>query len=163
MKLKLLKLSRFAWITIAIVAIFAVSLAATGYYYYVTPHSTHLRILYTHTDRMVSEVVNNFADWYEERYDRQIKVTFTPTDPQSAYETVTNPHRKPEAEIWWGGPLSLFEEATDSLLPYNSTQKSEMNATCHSCSLMDLNHSTPSWYAASLHAIVYDFPSRLGP
>ncbi|MGQ9461180.1 MAG: ABC transporter substrate-binding protein [Candidatus Bathyarchaeaceae archaeon] len=153
MKLKRLKLSKYAWITIAIVAIFAVSIVATGYYYYVLPHRTSLRILSTHPDQMVSEVVNNFAEWYKERYGRSIEVTFTLTDPQSAYETVTSPFRKPEAEIWWGGPLSLFEEASSNLLPYNSTQKSEMNATCHSCPLMDLNQSTPRWYAASLYAL----------
>jgi len=165
LKLKRLKLSRFAWITIVIVAIFAVSIVATGYYYYVVPHSTRLRILYTHSDQMVSEVVNNFADWYKERYGRSIEVTFTSTDPQLTYETVTNPHRKPEAEIWWGGPLSLFEEASDNLLLYNSTQKSEMNATCHSCPLMDLNQSTPRWYAASLYAlgIMYDETNSLKP
>lgn len=165
MKLKRLKLSRFAWITIAIVAIFAVGIAATGYYYYVIPHPTRLRVLYTHPDPMIRDVVNNFTEWYKERYGRPIEVTFTPTDPQSAYETVTYAPRKPEAEILWGGPLSLFEEASDSLLPYNSTQKSEMNATCHSCPLMDLNQSTPRWYAASLHAlgVMYNETSSLKP
>jgi len=153
LKLKRLKLSRFAWITIAVVAVFAVIVAATGYYYYVVPHPTSLRILYTHPDQMVSEVVNGFSDWYEERYGCPIEVTLTPTDPQSAYETVTSLLRGLEVEIWWGGPLSLFEKASDSLLPYNSTQKSKMNATCHSCPLMDLDHSTPCWYATSLHAL----------
>jgi ABC-type Fe3+ transport system substrate-binding protein len=167
LKLKLLKLSRFAWIAITIVAIFAVGIVATGYYYYVIPHPTHLRILYTHSDQMVSAVVNSFTDWYEEQYGRPIEVTFTLTDPQSAYETVTNLHQYPEAEIWWGGPLSLFEEAEayGSLLPYNSTQKSEMNTTCRSCPLMDLNQSTPRWYAASLQAlgVMYNETSSLKP
>jgi len=161
LKLKRLKLSRFAWITIAIVAIFAVSIAASGYYYYVVPHPTHLRILYTRPDSMVNEIAEDFKAWYG----RPIEVTLTPTDPQSAYETATNPYRKPEAEIWWGGPLLLFEKASDSLLPYNSTQKSEMNATCHSCPLMDLNQSTPRWYAASLHAlgVMYNETNSLKP
>jgi len=142
-------MSKSAWIATIILAIFAVSIAAAGYYYYIIPHPPHLRILYTHPDSMVTEVVNDFKEWYG----RQIEITLTPTDPQSAYETVTNPYRKPEAEIWWGGPLSLFEKASNSLLPYNSTQKSEINTTVHSCPLMDLNQSTPRWYAASLHAL----------
>jgi len=153
LKLKLLKLSRFAWITIIIIAIFAVSIVATGYYYYVMPRPTRLRILYNHSDQMVSEVVNNFTDWYKEQYGRSIEVTFTPTDSQSAYEAVTNPHREPEAEIWWGGPLSLFEEASDSLLPYNSTRKNEINTTVYSCPLMDPNQTHTRWYAASLYAL----------
>ena len=165
MKLKRLKLSRFAWITIAIVAIFAVSIAAAGYYYYVIPHPKRLRILYTHPDQMISEVVNNFTDWYKERYARSIKVTFTPSDPQSAYETVTNPHKEPEAEIWWGGSLSLFEEASDSLLPYNSTNRNEINTTVHSCPLMDPNQTHTRWYAASLHAlgVMYNETGPLKP
>ena len=148
LKLNVLKLSKSAWITTIIIAVFAVSIAAVACYYYVIPHPTHLRILYTHPDSMVSDVVNDF----KECYGRPIEITLTPTDPQSAYETVTNPYRKPEAEIWWGGPLSLFEKASNSLLLYNSTQKSE-NTTVHSCPLMDLDHSTPRWYAASLHAL----------
>jgi ABC-type Fe3+ transport system substrate-binding protein len=165
LKLKLLKLPRFAWITITIIAIFAVGIIATGYYYYVIPRQTHLRILYTHSNQMISDVVNSFTDWYKERYGRPIEVTFTPTDPQSAYETVTNLHQNPEAEIWWGGPLSLFEEVSSSLLPYNSTQKSEMNTTCRSCPLMELNQSTPRWYAASLQAlgVMYNETSSLKP
>jgi len=165
LKLKMLKLSKFSWVVIVIIAIFTISVVATGYYYYVIPHPTRLRVLYAHPDQMISDVVDNFTDWYGERYGRPIRVTFTLTDPQSAYETVTNLHEDPEAEIWWGGPLSLFEEASDSLLPYNSTQKSEMNATCHSCPLMDLNQSTPHWYAASLHAlgVMYNENSPLKP
>lgn len=148
MKLKRLKLSRFAWITVAIVAIFAVSIAATGYYYYVIPHPKRLRILYTHPDSMVNEVADDFKEWYG----RPIEVTLTPIDAQSAYETVTNP-RKEEAEIWWGGPLSLFEKASDNLLPYNSTRKNEINITVHSCPLMDPNQTHTRWYAASLQAL----------
>ena len=148
LKLNVLKLSKSAWVTTIIIAVFAVSIAAVACYYYVIPHPTHLRILYTHPDSMVSDVVNDFKEWYG----RPIEITLTPTDSQSAYETVTNPYRKPEAEIWWGGPLSLFEKASNSLLPYNSTQKSE-NTAVHSCPLMDLDHSTPRWYAASLHAL----------
>jgi len=153
LRLNVLKMSRSAWIITIIVVIFAVSIAAAGYYYYVIPHPTRLRILYTHPDSMPTEVVNDFKGWYEKQYGRPIEITLTLTDPQSANETVTNPYRKPEAEIWWGGPLSLFENASDSLLPYNSTQKSEINTTVHSCPLMELNQSTPRWYAASLHAL----------
>lgn len=153
LKLNVLKMSKFAWITTIIVAIFAVSIAAASYYYYIVPQPTHLRILYTHPDSMVTDVVNDFKEWYEGKYGRPIEVTLTSVDPQSAYETVTNPYSKPEAEIWWGGSLSLFEKASDNLLPYNSTQKSEINATVYSCSLMDLNQSTPRWYAANLYAL----------
>ena len=160
MKLKRLKLSRFAWITIAIIAIFAVSIAAMGYYYYIMPHPTRLRILYTHPDSMVNEIADDFKEWHG----RPIKVTLTPIDPQSAYETVTNLYKKPEAEIWWGGPPSIFEEACDSLLAYNSTNRSE-NITVHSCPLMDLNQSTPRWYAASLQGlgVMYNETSPLKP
>jgi len=149
LKLNVLKLSKSAWIITIISVIFAVSIAAAGYYYYVMPRPPHLRIIYTHPDSMVSDVVNDFKEWYG----HPIEITLTPIDPQSAYETVTNPYRKPQAEIWWGGPFSLFEEASNSLLPYNSTRKSEINTTVHSCPLMDLNQSTPRWYAASLHAL----------
>jgi ABC-type Fe3+ transport system substrate-binding protein len=148
LKLKMLKLSKLAWITVAVIAIFAVSIAATSYYYYII-EPTRLRILYTQSDPIVNKVVNGFKEWYG----RPIEVTLTPTDPQSAYETVTNPYRKPEAEIWWGGSLPLFEKASNSLLPYNSTNKNEINTTVHSCPLMDLDHNTPHWYAASLYAL----------
>lgn len=148
LKLNVLKMSKSAWIITIIIVIFAVSIAAASYYYYGIPHPTRLRILYTQSDSMVSEVANDFKEWYG----RQIEITLTPIDPQSAYETVTNPYIKPEAEIWWGGPLSLFENASNSLLPYNSTQKSE-NTTIHSCPLMDLDQNTPRWYTASLHAL----------
>lgn len=153
LKLKLLKLSKSGWIATVIIAILAGSTAATAYYYYVMPHPARLRILYTHSDKMVNEVANNFASWYKKRYGRPIEVTLTLVNPQSVYETVKNPHRKPEAEIWWGGPLSLFKEAYKYLLPYDSTRKNEINKTVHSCPLMDPNQTHTRWYAASLYAL----------
>lgn len=150
---KLRKISTFAWTVVLLIAIFTVSIAATVYYYYGIPHPAHLRILHTHPHQLVSEVANDFKEWYQREYGRPIDVTLTLTDPQSAFETVTTGYIEPEADIWWGGPISLFEEAGNSLLSYNSTQKNEINATCHSCPLMDLRQSTPKWYAASLYGL----------
>jgi len=116
------------------------------------PHPAHLRILHTHPHQMVNEVANDFKAWYQQKYGRPIEVTLTQTDPQSAFETVTNAYIEPEVDIWWGGPISLFEEAGNNLLSYNSTQKNE-NATYRSCPLMDLRSSTPKWYAASLYGL----------
>ncbi len=131
------------------IMIFVVSIAAACYYYYVVPQPARLHVLYTSSDLMVNEVVNDFKEWYGS----PIEITLTPTDYQSAYETVTNPYRKPEAEIWWGAPLLLFEKASGSLLPYNVTHKNEMETAVHSCPLMDLDQNTPRWYAASLYAL----------
>ncbi len=146
-------MSTFAWTVVFLIAIFAVSIAATVYYYYGIPRPTYLRILHTHPHQMVSEVANEFKVWYRQKYGRPIDVTLTPTDPQSAFETVTTGYIEPEADIWWGGPLALFEEAGNSLLSYNSTQKTKINVTCYSCPLMDLRLSTPKWYAASLYGL----------
>lgn len=151
--LKLRKMSTFAWTIVFLIAIFAVSITATVYYYYGIPHPAHLRILHTHPHQMVNEVTNDFKAWYQQKYGRPIDVTLTLTDPQSAFKTVTTGYIEPEADIWWGGPFSLFEEAGNSLLSYNSTQRNEINATCYSCPLMDLRRSTPKWYAASLYGL----------
>lgn len=147
--MKLPKLSAFACITISLIAIFTISIASSIYYYSIMPRPACLRILYTHSPQMVSEVVSDFKAWYQEKHGRFIEVTLTLTDPQTAYRKAMSP----EAEIWWGGPLSLFERAYNGLLEYNSTYKNEINETCHSCPLMDLNHNTPRWYAASLYGL----------
>jgi len=149
------KLSTYALTVIFVIAIFGVGIAATVTYYYTIIHPTHLRILYVDSSQLANEVTNDFKTWYQERYGRPIEVTLTLTDPQTAFQKAApiSPYAEPEAEIWWGGPLSLFEKARDRLLPYNSTHKNEINATCHFCPLMDLNQSTPTWYAASLYGL----------
>jgi len=149
------KLSTYAWTVIFLTIIFSISMGAAAYYYYGIPQPTQLRILHTHSDKLVSEIVNDFKTWYQQQHGHPIEVTTTQTDPQTAYATVTNPYTKPEADIWWGGPLRLFEDAHDMLLPYNSTNINQINTTCHFCPLMDLkeNHTAPDWYAASLHGL----------
>ena len=149
------KLSTYAWTVIFLTIIFSISMGAAAYYYYGIPQPTQLRILHTHPDPLINEIVNDFKTWYQQQHGRQILVTATQTDPQTAYATVTNPYMKPEAEIWWGGPLGLFEEAHGMLLPYNSTNRNQINTTCHFCPLMDLkeNHTAPDWYAASLNGL----------
>ncbi len=156
----MLKLSTYAWVVVFVTLFFGVSIAVAGYYYYVVPHSTYLRILYTHSSQMMNEIAANFTTWYEEKYGSPIEVTTTLVNPQTAYLKAITPYRDPEAEIWWGGPLSLFENARSGLLIYNSTHKSqvlEREATyrdrMNSCPLMDINHSMPSWYAASLNGL----------
>lgn len=144
-----LKLSKSTWITLFIAAIFLISFVAAGYYYYVVPRLPSLRILYTSSEQVLNDVAGEFKEWYG----RQVEVKLIAIDPQTAYERVTNPYEKPEAEIWWGGSLSLFKSAYGSLLPYNSTNKGSINTTCHFCPLMDLEQSTPRWYAASLHGL----------
>ena len=150
----MLKLSTSAYTAIFLVALFGISIAATTYYYYSTPNPTNLRILYTHADAMVNEIVRNFEKWYQQqpKYGRSIKVTATHTDPQTAFEKATAIFRTAEAEIWWGGPVSLFEEAHNRLLPYNSTQKENINLT-YFCPLMDPTDNTPHWYATSLYGL----------
>ena len=144
----MLKLSTFSCITIFLIAIFVVGIAATAYYYW-TPHPTYLRILHTHSEEMVDEVVGDFEDWYEREYGQPMEVTAIHTDPQTAFEKAMTIFRKAEAEIWWGGPLSLFNQAYDRLLPYNSTHKGDINLT-YSYPLMDPSGNAPRWYAASL-------------
>jgi ABC-type Fe3+ transport system substrate-binding protein len=131
-----------------------IGVAATTYSYYGMPHPTYLRILYTHSDEMVDEIVRHFERWYQEqpKYGQPIEVTAIHTDPQTAFGKATTIFRKAEAEIWWGGPLSLFKKAYSRLLPYNSSRKSDINLT-YPCPLMDLSGNTPRWYAASLYGL----------
>ena len=149
------KLSKYTWAVIFVTIIFSISIGAATYYYYGISHPTYLRILHTHSDQLLSEIINDFETWYQQKCGRPIEVTANKTDPQTAYATITDPVKKPEAEIWWGGPLRLFEEAHGMLLPYNSTNKNQINTTCHFCPLMDLkeNHTAPDWYAASLYGL----------
>ncbi len=149
----MLKLSTSVCITIFLTAIFVVGIAATTYYYYGMPHPTSLRILYTHSDEMVDEIVRDFEKWYHQECGEPIEVTATLTNPETAFDKVTTKHKKAEAEIWWGGSLSLFKKARGRLLAYNSTYKNDINLTCHSCPLMDLSGNTPRWYAASLYGV----------
>jgi ABC-type Fe3+ transport system substrate-binding protein len=155
-----LKLSLYVRVTILLVLIFGVSILATAYYYYVIPHPSQLRILYTHSPEMVEEIVNGpdgFKTWYQQRYRRSIQVTITPTSFQTAFEKAKAYTMDPEADIWWGGPLSFFNNATAGLLQYNSTYKGEINATCRFSPQMD-SGSTPYWYAASQSGlgVMYD-------
>ena len=148
----MLKLSTSVCAVIFLTAIFVIGIAAASYYYYGRPHPTYLRILHTHSDEMVAEIVDGFEQWYQQEYGQPIRVTAIRTDPQTAFEKATTIFRKAEAEIWWGGPLSLFQKAYSRLLPYNSTRKSDINLT-HPYPLMDLNGTTPRWYAASLYGL----------
>ncbi|UCC33671.1 MAG: ABC transporter substrate-binding protein [Candidatus Bathyarchaeota archaeon] len=148
----MLKLSTSVCIIIFVAALFAVSIGAATYYHYGRPRPTYLRILHTHSSEMVEEIVAGFESWYQDQpeYGRPIEVTVIHTDPQTAFEKATTIFRKAEADVWWGGPLSLFEEAYNGLLPYNSTHRDDINLT-HSYPLMDSSNNTPRWYAASLH------------
>ncbi len=146
------KLTVSTFITIFLAAIFVVGIAATTYYYYGVPHPTHLRFLHTHSGEMVNEMISDFEEWYQQSYGQPIEVTAIHTDPQTAFEKATTELKEAEAEVWWGGPLSLFEEAHGKLLPYNSTHKGEINLT-YPCPLMDLSDNTPQWYAASLYGL----------
>jgi len=137
------KLSTYARITILLALIFGASILATAYYYYVIPHPSQLRILYTHSPEMVEEIRDAFKTWYG----RPIEVTITKTSFQTAYEKAKAFTMDPEADIWWGGPYAFFNNATEGLLPYNSTYKSTINVTCP-FTQMD-SRSTPYWYAAS--------------
>jgi len=155
----MLKLSTYVWVVIFVTLFFGISIAAAGYNYYVVPHPTHLRILYTHSSQMMNEIVADFETWYGEKYGSPIEVTTTLVNPQTAYQKAIT-YGDPEAEIWWGGPLSLFENAYGGLLKYNSTQKSEVQQRqtiygdrINFCPLMDLKHNTTSWYAASLYGL----------
>lgn len=151
-----MKLSTSTIIVIVIAGIFTVSMASASYYVYIVPHPTQLRILHNQPDQMINEVIADFKEWYG----RPIEVTLTRTDPQTTYETVTTAPWKPNAEIWWGGPLSLFEKAGSALLAYNATPflNGEINETCYSCPLVDSRQNTPRWYAASLYGlgVMYD-------
>ena len=147
-----LKLSTSACITIFLTALFITGITATTYYYYGITHPTNLHILYTHSDEMVDEVVRDFEKWYQQSYGQPIQVTAIHTDPQTAFEKASTKRKKAEAEIWWGGPLSLFKKAHARLRPYNSTRKSDINLT-YSYPLMDLSDNTPHWYAASLYGL----------
>ncbi len=147
------KLSTYAWTIIFIVAIFAMSITAAVYYSYGIPKPAQLRIFYVHSPQMVSYVTNDFKVWYQKEYGNSIEVTLMKTDPQSALMSATHWFIQPQADIWWGGPLEFLENASEYLLSYNSTYKNEINETCHNCPLMDLNQSTPKWYAANLYGL----------
>lgn len=146
------KLTTSASTIIFITAVFVIGIAATTYYYYGIPHPTNLRIFYTHTDNMVNEIVNDFEKWYQQEYGQPIQVTTIYTAPETAFKKATVKGLKTEAEIWWGGPLSLFQKAHGRLLPYNSTHKNDINLTDF-CPLMDLSENTPRWYAAGLYGL----------
>ncbi|MFQ6064751.1 MAG: ABC transporter substrate-binding protein [Candidatus Bathyarchaeia archaeon] len=148
----MIKLTSSVCITVFLSAVFVVGIAATAYYYYGVPHPTRLRILHTHQDEMVNEIVNDFEEWYQQTHGQPIEVTAIHTDPQTAFEKATTRLKKAEAEIWWGGHLSLFKEAHGRLLPYNSTHKGDISLT-YPCPLMDLTDNTPHWYAASLYGL----------
>ena len=144
-----MKLSTYARITILLAIIFGASIIATAYYYYATPQTSQLRILYTHSPEMVEEIVNGpngFKTWYHQIYGRSIQVTITKTTFQAAFEKAKAYTMDPEADIWWGGPLSFFNNATAGLLPYNSTY--EIQNVTYPFTQMD-NRSPPYWYAAS--------------
>jgi len=149
----MLKLTMSTGIVVVLIGLFVVGIAATTYYYSI-PRPTSLRILHTHSEVMVDEIVRAFEEWYQAQpgYGHPIKVTATHTDPETAYEKATAIFRTAEAEIWWGGQLALFEDAYDRLLPYNSTGKDDSDLT-HSFSLRDTSKSTPRWYAASLYGL----------
>jgi peptidylprolyl isomerase len=129
--------------TILLALIFGACILPIAYYYYVIPHPSQLRILYTHSPEMVEEIVNSFKTWYGS----PIQVTITKTSFQTAYEKAKAYTMDPEADIWWGGPLTLFNDAIAGLLQYNSTYKDAINVTCPFAQ-MD-SRSTPYWYAAS--------------
>jgi len=148
----MLKLSTSVCAAILLTGIFVIGIAGASYYYYGRPHPTYLRILHTHSDEMVDQVVSDFEKWYQQEYGQPIQMTAIHTDPRAAFENATTIFRKAEAEIWWGGPLSLFQKAYERLLPYNSTRKSDINLT-HPYTLMDLSGNTPRWYAASLYGL----------
>ncbi|UCF58653.1 MAG: peptidylprolyl isomerase [Candidatus Bathyarchaeota archaeon] len=140
-----------AIVVIVIAGIFTVSLVGAGYYIYVVPHPSRLRILHNQPDPMINEIIADFKEWYR----GPVEVTLTRTDPETAYEKATTAPWKPNAEIWWGGPLSLFEKAGSALLAYNATPfvNGEIDETCYSCPLVDLSQNTPRWYAASLYGL----------
>ena len=142
-----MRLSTYARVTVLLALIFGAGIIATAYYYYVVRPPSQLRILYTHSPQMVEEIVNSFKTWYQQRYRRSILVTITQTSVQTAFERAKAYTMDPEADIWWGGPLSFFNNATAGLLQYNSTYKSAINVICPFLQ-MD-NRSTPYWYAAS--------------
>lgn len=152
-----MKLSLYIRVTILLALIFGVSILATAYYYYATPQTSQLRILYTHSPEMVEEIVNSFKTWYQAKYRHPIEVTITETSSQTAFEKANAYYVDPEADIWWGGPLSFFNNATAGLLQYNSTYKGEINATCRFSPQMD-SGSTPYWYVASQSGlgVMYD-------
>lgn len=147
------KLSLSAGVIVFLVALLIVGIAATTYYYSI-PRPTYLRILHTHSDEMIDEIVVDFEEWYQEQpeYGRPLEVIAIRTDAETAFEKATSIFRTAEAEIWWGGPLSLFQDAYDRLLPYNSTYKDDIDLT-YSYPLMDTSENTPRWYAASLYGL----------
>lgn len=147
-----MKLSTYARITVLLALIFGASIIAAAYSYYVIPHSTQLRILYTHSPEMVEEVASAFKTWYQQKYGDAMHVEITQTSFQEASEKAKAIATNPEADIWWGGPVSSFDNSAAGLLPYNSTYKNEINATCRFSPQMD-SRSTPYWYAASQYGL----------
>lgn len=139
-----MKLSRYGQVIVLLIIIFGASILVAAFYYLITPRIPQLRILYTHSPEMVEEVVNNFKTWYG----RSIEVTTTLVNFEEAYEKAKAYTIDPEADIWWGGPYTFFNDTISGLLPYNSTYKSEVNLTCRFSLQMD-NRSTPYWYVAS--------------
>lgn len=146
------KLTTTASTIIFITAVFVIGVAGTTYYYYGIPHATNLRIFYTHMDNMVNEIVNDFEKWYQQEHGQPIQVTTIYTAPETAFKKATAKSLKTEAEIWWGGLLSLFQKAHGRLLPYNSTRKNDINLTDF-YPLMDISENTPRWYATGLYGL----------
>ncbi|RLI37105.1 hypothetical protein DRO60_04930 [Candidatus Bathyarchaeota archaeon] len=173
-------------IRIALAAVVLLSLAvAAGVLIYVerpqpTAPVVHLRIAYTLCPiprlikqpfalhmKMVDEVIRAFKEWYLAHFGARVEVHVGFEEPLIFSRQVgAGP---PEYDVWWGGPYDFFREKLPYLLPYNSTAKEELwnatpivNGTYCGCPIMDLNSTTPRWYAWCFYAmcLVYD-PSSL--
>jgi len=130
----------------------------------------HLRIAYAMAlpgsptvphESMVHEVVSAFRAWYKERYGADVVVSISYEDTASVLKRLSG--GRPPFDIWWGGTLEAFQAKREFLLPFNSSAKEELlslvpNATCHNCPIMDLNGTTPTWYAWCFYApcLLYD-------
>lgn len=148
-----MKLSRYVRITILLVVIFGASILVAAYSYYFVPQTSQLRILYTHSPKMVEEVVVSFKAWFQEKYGQQIEITTTKTSSQEAYAKAEAWTMDPGADIWWGGPVSFFNTTIADLLQYNSNYKDQINATCRGYSPQMDNRNPPYWYATSHYGL----------
>ncbi len=110
---------------------------------------------------MVEEVVSAFRSWYKEHYGANVVVDVDYHDAAAFAKQLGLGRLK--YDVWWGGRVQDFEAHRDLLLPFNSTAKEELNRTCWSCPLMDLEGPTPTWYAWCLYAVCLLYDPELLP
>lgn len=99
------------------------------------------------------EMLVEFERLYEASHPDQ-DVRWLDMGAQDAHDRIRTERPNPQADIWWGGPMTLFAraEAEQLLEPYRPTWHASVGEECRS--------STNSWYGASVTPEVIMYNTR---